>query len=117
MSKPPTDFLINNGWPEAGVYDTTTAAKLKYLEHVKHEIRVALEKAKSGGKKGKGGKNAAPVEEAPKESCIMAIGSQYPQYQQQVLQILSAQEWTDNKVIVGQEYIAQVRQAITNKKE
>lgn len=84
---------------------------------MKHEIRVALEKAKTGGKKAKGGKNAAPIVEAPKESCLIAIGSQYPLYQQQVLEILSAQQWTDGKNIVGQEYIGQVRSAITNKKE
>jgi len=37
----------------------------------------------SGGKKkGKGGKNAAAAPEAPKENCMIAIASVYPEMQQ-----------------------------------
>lgn len=79
---------MNNGWPKAGPTDRALAAQLKYLDGTKREIRLALDKAKSGGKRK--GKNAAPAADTPMESCIIAIGTTFPEFQQQILQILSA---------------------------
>jgi len=36
MPKEPAEFLMNNGWPEDKEFNTTMAAKLKYLEIIKH---------------------------------------------------------------------------------
>ena len=77
------EVLMKNGWPEAGVTDKALAAQLKYLEGTKREICLALDKAKSGGKKkGKGGKGAPAAAEVPMESCIVAIGKTFPEFQQ-----------------------------------
>ena len=109
---------MTNGWPEAGETDRALASQLKYLEGTKREIRLALEKAKSGGKKkGKGGKNAPAAEEAPMESCAIAIATSYPEFQQQILQILSAQQWDNAGVIQGNDYINVIRSTITDKKK
>lgn len=62
--------------------DRALASQLKYLDGTKREIRLSLDKAKSGGKrKPKGGKGA-PVAETPMESCIIAIGTTFPEFQQ-----------------------------------
>lgn len=112
------ELLMNNGWPEAGPSDRALAAQLKYLEGTKREIRLSLDKAKSGGKrKGKGGKNAPAAEEVPMESCIVAIGKTFPEFQQKILSVLSAQPWDDNGVIQGQTYIEAIRKAIPDKKQ
>ena len=109
---------MTNGWPEAGPTDRALASKLKYLEGTKREIRLALDKAKSGGKrKGKGGKNAPAAEEVPMESCIIAYAMSYPEFQKQILQILSAQQWDDAGVIQGNDYINVIRSTITDKKK
>ena len=109
---------MTNGWPEAGPTDRALASQLKYLEGTKREIRLALDKAKSGGKrKGKGGKNAPAAEDVPMESCTIAVATSYPEFQQQILQILSEQQWDDAGVIQGNDYINAIRSAITDKKK
>jgi len=81
MATQPADFLLLNGWPEGGAFDQLLADKLKYLETTKRDIRLSIEKSKQGGGKKKGKKGAAPAEpEAPKESCIIAIGSEFPEW-------------------------------------
>jgi len=91
---------MNNGWPQSGSTDRALASQLKYLETTKREVRLSLDKAKAGGKrKPKGGKNAAPVAETPMESCIVAIGTTFPESHMQIIQILSAQEWDADGVI------------------
>ena len=48
--------LIKNGWPQSGEPNQALTAKLKYLETIKRDIRLAYDKAynaKSGKKKGK----------------------------------------------------------------
>ena len=73
---------MTNGWPEAGPTDRALASQMKYLEGTKREIRLSLDKAKSGGKrKGKGGKNSAPAAaEVPLESCVIVVGKTYPEF-------------------------------------
>ena len=91
------EILMDNGWPQAGPIDRALASQLKYLEGTKREIRLSLDKAKSGGKrKVKGGKNAAPVADTPMESCLIAVGTTFPEFQQKILNILSAQPWDDD---------------------
>ena len=117
-AKEPTDFLLHNGWPESAAYDSHQATVLKYLETIKREIRLALDKSKQGGGKKKKGKGAAQAEpEAPKESCIIAIGSEFPEFQQKVLQVLQASNWNEDGTIVGKDYIDQVRAVVTDKKQ
>ena len=55
-------MLLNNGWPQSDAPSQDLSDMLKYLEHTKREIRLALDKANTQGggkKKGKGGKGAA----------------------------------------------------------
>ena len=78
-------MLINNGWPQSDAPSHDLSDILKYLEHTKREIRLALDKANTSGggkKKGKGGgKNAAQAApDAPKDSCVIAIGRTYPEF-------------------------------------
>jgi len=80
--KQPNDDLIKNGWPVAGDVNPTLSTQLKYLEGNKREIRLALDKAMTGGKKkGKGGKKgaAAAEPEAPKEKCLIVVGDTFPE--------------------------------------
>ena len=120
MSKAPADFLNNNGWPEAGAYSSSLATQLKYLEGTKREIRLSFDKSKQAGggkKKGKGKGAAEAAPEAAKENVLLAVGSTFPEFKQKVLQILREQEWTEaGDAIVGKEYIAAVRGAVTDKK-
>ena len=81
MPKQPAEMLLNNGWPAGGDVSTSLTQQLKFLTSMKSELRLSLDKAAAGGKKkgkGKGGAQAAP--EAPKENCIIAIGTQYPEF-------------------------------------
>ena len=79
-------MLILNGWPASTAGDNLLCEQLKYMESVKREVRLGLDKAMSGGKKkGKGGKNAAAEPAPAKENCILAIGTEYPAFQQTVL--------------------------------
>ena len=118
-SKPVNEMLISNGWPQAPEGDKLLSEKLNYVEGVKREVRLGLDKAMSGGKKkGKGGKNAAAAEPAPaKENCIVVVGTEYPEFQQAVLQVLQSQQFDDDGVIIGKDYIAQVRSVVTDKKQ
>lgn len=109
---------MNNGWPQFGASDSSLSTKLKYLDGLKREIRLSLDKSMAGGKKkGKGGKGQPAAPEAPKENCIIAIGTQFPEMQQQILGILNSQQWDDQSVIQGTEYISLVRAAIPDKKK
>ena len=72
---------MNNGWPEAAASDAILSTQMKYLEGLKREIRLSLDKAMSGGKKkGKKGKGAAEEPAPAKESCLIAIGSTFPEF-------------------------------------
>ena len=76
-------MLMNNGWPAGGDVSSSLTQQLKFLTTIKSELRLSLDKASAGGKKkGKGGKGGAAqaAPEAPKENCIIAIGTQYPEF-------------------------------------
>jgi len=72
---------MDNGWPQVGPSEAGLSSKMKYLDGLKREIRLALDKAMAGGKKkgGKKGKGAQAEPEAAKENCIIAIGSTFPE--------------------------------------
>lgn len=66
---------------------------------VKHEIRVGLQKAQSGGKKQKKAKKDAEVTEAPtKSNAVLFVGTSFPEYKRVVLEILTSFEFKDNTV-------------------
>ena len=51
------EILMENGWPQWGASDAGLSSQLSYLEGLKREIRLALDKSMAGGKKkGKKGK-------------------------------------------------------------
>lgn len=45
LSKEPNEMLLNNGWPQSDAPSQDLSDMLKYLEHTKREIRLALDKA------------------------------------------------------------------------
>jgi len=73
------ETLLCNGWPENGSVDANLTSQMKYLEGIKREIRLALDKSKAGGKK-KGKKGAPAAPETPKESCMIVVGTDFPEY-------------------------------------
>jgi len=63
---------MDNGWPKEDPVNPIMTSQMKYLISLKSEIRLALEKAMSGGKKkGKGGKGDAP--EAQKKTAWLSL--------------------------------------------
>lgn len=67
------------------------SASLSYVEKIKHSIRQSFEKAQQGGgkKKGKKGKGAAePEEKKVLANAVIFIGTKFPDFQVQVLELL-----------------------------
>ena len=60
------------------------------MQEAKHTFRLALDKAKSGGKKTKkkGAKGSEPEPEKPIENCAVFIGLEYPEFQRKTLEIM-----------------------------
>jgi len=80
-SKAPKEMLLLNGWPQSNAFDRILSDQLGYMESVKRDVRLGLDKAMSGGKKkGKGGKNAAAEPAPAKENCMIVIGTEYPEF-------------------------------------
>jgi len=59
----------------------------EYMKHVKSIVRLALDKAKHGGKKAKAGKNQKKDEAADKpiENCALFVAKEYPEWKQHTL--------------------------------
>lgn len=75
--------LSKNGWRKVSDsdIDRVKVAQFDYLQDAKHIFRLALDKAKMGGKAKKGkGKQAAETEKAI-ESCAVFVGLEYPEFQ------------------------------------
>ena len=64
-----------------------------YLEDVKHQFRLAYDKAASGGKKKP--KKGAEVELKKIDSCVIFVSVVFPEYQRTVIEILKGLEWND----------------------
>jgi leucyl-tRNA synthetase len=114
----PAELIVEQGWPSAkiGADSVVLAAQYGYLQNVKHEIRVNHTKALSGGKKAKKAKKGEEVAEAPtKANAVMFVGVAFPEYQRKVLEILKSFEFKDDAI--QDEYVAAIREAITDKKE
>ena len=119
LPKQPEEYLIKNGWMNFGdkPVDKNLSEILSYVQGIKSSVRIANEKALSGGKKkGKAKKGAEPEEPKVLENCIVIIGKQYPEFQQQVLGIMQncADDEDGN---ISKEYIVKIREQITGKKE
>ena len=81
--------------------------------HIKHEFRLALEKAKTGGTKAKKG---AVAEKKSLSNCILFVGKEFPSYKRKVIEVLAAFTFDSNGVIQG-DYVSAIRAAIPDKKE
>lgn len=83
LPKQPEEYLIKNGWMNLGdqPVDKNLSEVLSYVQEIKSSVRIANEKALTGGKKkGKAKKGAAPEEPKVLENCIVIIGKQYPEF-------------------------------------
>lgn len=85
--------------------------QFEYLQEAKHIIRLALDKAKLGGKGKKKGKNDAP--EKAIESCAVFVGLEYPEFQRKTLEIMSKYECKDGE-LVG-DFMKEIRETIKGK--
>jgi len=104
--------LNNQAWPVVSApYDKIAGDRLAFLKDTKSSIRLALEKAKTGGKK----KGKGPVEE-PKElsTCVVFVAKEYPEFQKKCLTILQGFEFDAENKIVG-DHVAAIREAFDKK--
>jgi hypothetical protein len=107
--------LVHCAWPKISApYDKIAGDRLEFLKKSKSTIRDGLDKAKSGGKKGKAKKGAEP--EAPKvfEKCIVFVAKEYPEFKKQCLTILQGFEFDEENKIVG-DHIGAIRDAFDKK--
>jgi hypothetical protein len=117
---PLEDQLFNSGWPMAleSEIDVVESRKFEYLGDVKHSIRIAYDKSKSGGKKGKKkgkGKGAAePEPEKVIENCVIFVGHEYPEFQRKTLEVLQKYDANEAGELQG-DYMTEVRQTIKGK--
>jgi len=76
------------GWPKSSGYDSIFRRMYDYLKSVKSSVNVALDKAKHGGKKSKGGKNAKKEDEKVIENCALFVALEYPDWQKATIEVL-----------------------------
>lgn len=105
--------LSSCGWPRVNEdqVDRVKASQFEYLVEVKHIFRLALDKAKMGGKGKKKGKADQP--EKPIESCAVFVGLEYPEFQRKTLEIMGKYECKDGE-LVG-DYMKEIRETIKGK--
>ena len=97
--------------------DSVESRKFEYLADVKHSIRLAYDKAKSGGKKGKKkgkAKGGEPEPEKVIENCVIFVGHEYPEFQRKTLEILQKYDVNEANELQG-DYMTEVRQTIKGK--
>lgn len=85
--------------------DKVKASQFDYLQDAKHTFRLALDKAKMGGKGKKKGKQAEP--EKQMENCAVFVGLEYPEFQRKVLEIMGKYECSEGEM-VG-DYMTEIR--------
>lgn len=105
--------MINQKWPaeDSPAPKADITALFAYLRESKSEFRLAFDKAKSGGKKAKKAKNAAPEETKPIESCTIFIGIEFPEYKKKVLEILQSLDFDDSGKCLG-DHVKAIREGI-----
>lgn len=117
VGRPLEEHLTSFGWPtvQADEIDRVKTIQFEYLQEAKHSFRLALDKAKSGGKKkpNKKGKGAEPEPEKPIENCAVFVGLDYPEFQKKTLQIMQKYECNAGE-LVG-DYMKEVRETIKGK--
>lgn len=100
-------------------HDKIESRIYQYMRSIKSNVRLAMEKAKSGGKKGGKAKpkaTAVPEEEKnPIENCAVFIATAYPEWQQKTLTIIASFPFDEKNKIQGN-YINAIKEAITDKK-
>ena len=107
--------LLNQGWPVPDAsYNDLFRRMYDYIKSVKSNVRLALEKSK-GGKKGKPVKGKPAAEEKPIENCAVFVALQYPEWQQQVLEILQTFTFDEQNKIQG-DFIKIVKDKVTGPK-
>jgi len=93
-------------------YDKIAGDRLSFLKDTKSSIRLALEKAKTGGAKKK--KGAAPTEAKVLENCTVFVAKEYPEFQKKCLTILQQFEFDSENKIIG-DHVAAIREAFDKK--
>jgi hypothetical protein len=92
----------------------------EYIKSVKSNVRLAQDKAKTGGKGGKPakGKPQAAVAEKVLENVAIFVAPEYPDWQKAVLEILANFEWdAENKIAGGgNAYVNQIKEKIPGPK-
>lgn len=67
-----------------------------------------------GGKKKKGGKGKQPDEPAKLiENCVIFVGTEFPEYQKKVLDILNTLNFVDGEV----DFVKPIKESIPDKKQ
>jgi leucyl-tRNA synthetase len=73
--------LIDQGWPKAEKpFDPLKRRMYEYIKSVKHNVHIAEEKAKHGGKKAKGGAKGQPAPTNVIENCAIFVAPEYPDW-------------------------------------
>jgi leucyl-tRNA synthetase len=85
----PAKLLMDQGWPQVSKqYDGILRRMYDYLKSVKSSIRVAEQKAQTGGKKPKAQAKGAAAETKAMENVALFVALEYPDWQKQTLEIL-----------------------------
>ena len=118
LSKVPAETLLNQGWPnDIKPFDTVRRRMYEYLKATKSGVRQAFDKAKSGGKKGKGkpAKKGAEEEKAPAmENCAVFVAIDYPEYKRQTIEVLQKFQFDAAGKIQGN-YVQAIQAAVKDK--
>ena len=74
--------MINQGWPQpTKAFDAGKNHRIyDYMRSVKSNVRIGMEKAKHGGKKGKAAKGKPAAEEKGIESLAIYVALDYPDW-------------------------------------
>ena len=103
VTKQPAKFLFDQGWTTTSKgYDKLYTRMYEYMKSVKGTVRTSMDKAKSGGKKVKGGKQQKTEKEDEKQikNCIVFVAKKYPDWKEQVLEMLQGDAFdADDKAL------------------
>ena len=85
--------MINQGWPtESKPFDSNVRRVYEYLKSTKSLVRVAMENAKHGGKKGKKAAPKKGAEEEKKsgpENGAIFVAIEYPEFKKKTIEVLA----------------------------
>jgi leucyl-tRNA synthetase len=108
--------LFSMGWPQVSQdFDNVYERIYKYIKEQKGQVNIALNKAKLGGKKAKGGKGAAPEQKVITKAIIF-VAHEYPESVVATIEVLKQFEFDENNKIVG-DYITKIKEKFTEKNQ